>query len=85
MDTTGHQSDTEAFRKMQFASQPQSRYVAKVVIQKFPSGLYLTEGELWSPDIEKAKMFETGWAALEETTHLKLQKFQLVSNSKPEE
>jgi hypothetical protein len=85
MDSTDYQSDSEEFRKMQSASEPRGEHVGKVSVQKFPSRLYLSNGEAWTPDIEKAKMFDTGWAALEETTHLKLQSFMLVTNRKPKE
>lgn len=85
MNSTDEESDSEAFRRTQSGSQPQSQHDTKIAIQKFPSRLYLGNGEAWTPDIDKAKMFDTGWAALEETTHLKLQSFMLVTNRKPKE
>lgn len=83
MDTTDQQSDSEAFRGTQSSGQAPSQHLSKVVIQKIPSRLYYSNGDAWTPDIEKATMFDTGWEALEETTHLNLQNFQLVPNRKP--
>ncbi len=85
MDTTDLQPDSEALRKMQSASQPQHQPVAMVVIQELPSQLYLSDAEARTPDIDKAKMFDTSWAAIDETTHLKLRSFKLVTTCKPEE
>ena len=85
MDTTDQKSDTEAFRRAQSGNQSQSQALNKVVVQKIPSRLYLGEEESWTPDIESAKKFDSGWEALTDTTHLKLQNFQLVPNNKLKE
>jgi hypothetical protein len=85
MDKCEHQSDAEAFRRHQSGSQFQGPNRSKVVIQKTPSRLYLGNHGAWTPNIEKARMFDSGWEALEGATHLELQDFQLVPNSRPKE
>jgi len=85
MDRSDYQSDTEAFRRTQSRSQSQSENRSKIMIQKIPSRHYLGTGGDWTPNIEKARMFDSGWEALEGATHLELQNFQLVPNNKPNE
>jgi hypothetical protein len=85
MEATDQRPDSEAFLSIPAGSPSQRQPRKQVVIQKVSSRLYLGKGGVWTPDIEKAKTFNTGKAALEETTHLRLQDFQLVPNSKPKE
>ena len=80
MDTTDQRTDSAFFRENKFDSQFLRQVLTKVVIQEIPSGLYLSEGDFLTPDIENARPFDSCLAALGEATNLKLQSVQLVVN-----
>jgi hypothetical protein len=78
MNTTDRQSDTAAFGSFQPGGRSAQPHLNKFVLQKIPSRLYLSEDQVWSPDIASAMLFASGWEALEAATRLKLINFQLV-------
>jgi hypothetical protein len=77
MDASNHSADFGLFREIQFDSRS---LPTEVVIQEIPLRLYLSESDFLTRDIENARNFASCAAALEETTHLKLQSVQLVPN-----
>jgi len=85
MDTTDEPAEPELFQEMKFYSQSLGKVLNKVVVQEILSRLYLSDCDFWTPDIEIAKTFDSRAAALEQTTHLKLQNVQFVSNRKSKE
>jgi hypothetical protein len=78
MDATDHQSDSTLLRKIESSRPAPTNVPTTVVIQEIPSRLYLSVEDFLTPGIEHARKFESSSAALEETTHLKLQSVQLV-------
>jgi hypothetical protein len=80
MDIIDQLADSDGLGEIKFYGQALGQVLNKVVIQEIQSRLYLSEGDFWTPDIEIARTFDSRGAALQETTHLKLQNVQLVPN-----
>jgi len=78
MNRAAELDDSVKFCEFESSHQPRWESKNLISIQETPSQSYLTTGDFWSRNIEMAELFRSGLVALEKTTHLKLQKVQLV-------
>jgi carbamate kinase len=69
------QTDTQAISATLLK---QSAAISKVVVREKHSALYLSETGSMTPDIEKAKRFDSDTVALLEAIRLKLQAVEIV-------
>ena len=85
MNTSDRLDNSAICKRAKCDNEPFPEGLSKVVIQEIPSGLYLSQEDFWTPDIEDARPLDSCSAALEEATHLKLNSVQLFVNRVPKE